>query len=858
MKLLKWIRKKLGPPPGRGKRPPFISLFSVFQEILELNNRSLDLMADMGNKLSGDYIFDRQYIQASCREMADLISKLVYNLNIIAPKKYQALDDAFRKINDEIKEELAGKLVIPETDHVMPYEIITRDFSDVVGGKNANLAEIINQLGLEGPKGFAVTTRAYRSFLEDNQLVERLDSIAKDWQEGALSEEAASGKIQSLILAGTIPHPVKRAVEDALERLQERIGKKDLRLAVRSSAWGEDSELTFAGQYVTFLNETREDLLDCYKKVLAGAFSRSAMEYRRQKGFSENEVAMAAACQQMIDAEKSGVLYTLDPLSPEREVMIITASWGLGAPVVAGKVRADRYTVLRDPSHGTVSLDIVRKTEALVTLEGGGCEFRPVPEKLQTMSCLTGEQVRAIAETGIMIERYFKKPQDVEWAIDATGRLFVLQARPLNIRPQIAPMVCSISEVAKNYPVVFANQGSIAQNGIATGRVFPVTSDDDLDRFPNGAILVAKQTSPRFARIIRKANGIITDIGSPTGHMATVAREFMVPTIVGAGNATELLEEGREITMDAEENVVYDGFVKELCYHRFTEEAFSETYEYRLLRRVLKRISPLSLLDPFDKNFAPSACRSFHDITRFIHEKAVEELIDLNYHLHHDPKAPGRRLKSNIPLDLIIMDIGGGFDEAGNSRQVREDQIFSIPMRAFLAGLSTPGIWSSEPMSVDFGSFMSSLTKTFSSNLANPKYVGQNLAVISKEYANISLRLGYHFNMIDAYIGANINDNYAYFRFLGGVTDQSRRSRRARFISEILGRNDFRVDLRADLVVARVKKLDIEAMEQKVNLIGQLVAFTRQLDVQMNNDNQVMRFVREFDHLTKMDGIHVG
>lgn len=858
MKLLEWIREKLGLTPGRSKRLPFISLFSVFQEILELNNKSLDLMADMGNKLSGDYIFDRQYILTGCREMADLMSKLIYNLNLIAPKKYQLLDDAFRKINDEIKEELAGKLVIPETDHVMPYEIITRDFSDVVGSKNANLAEIINQLGLEGPKGFAITTRAYRSFLEDNRLTEELDSIAVAWQEGALTGEEASRKIQPLILEGTIPPLIKKDVEDALESLRARTGMKDLRLAVRSSAWGEDSELTFAGQYTTFLNEPQENLLDCYKRVLAGAYSSSAMEYRRQKGFSEHEVAMAVACQLMIDAEKSGVLYTLDPLSPEREVMILTANWGLGAPLVAGKVKADRYTVLRDPSHETVSMDIVRKTESLEPLDGGGCAFRQVPEKLQTTSSLSDEQVRTIAETGLMIERYFKKPQDMEWAIDKKGRLFVLQARPLNIRPQIAPMVCDISEVARNYAIIFANQGSIAQNGIATGKVFSVTSDEDLDHFPNGAILVAKQTSPRFARVIRKANGIITDIGSPTGHMATVAREFMVPTIVGTGNATELLKEGREITMDAEENVIYDGFVKELCYRRFTEEAFSETYEYRLLRRVLKRISPLSLLDPFDRNFAPAACRSFHDITRFVHEKAVEELIDLNYHLHHDPEAPGRKLKSDIPLDLIIMDLGGGFDETEPSRHVRQDQIFSIPMRAFLTGLSTPGIWSSEPMSVDFTSFMSSLTKTFSSNLANPRYVGQNLAVISKEYANISLRLGYHFNMIDAYIGANINDNYAYFRFLGGVTDPSRRSRRARFISEILGRHDFRVDLRADLVVARVKKLGIEAMKEKVNLIGQLVAFTRQLDVQMNNDNQVVRFVREFDNLTKAEGMPVG
>jgi pyruvate,water dikinase len=173
-------------------------------------------------------------------------------------------------------------------------------------------------------------------------------------------------------------------------------------------------------------------------------------------------------------------------------------------------------------------------------------------------------------------------------------------------------------------------------------------------------------------------------------------------------------------------------------------------------------------------------------------------------------------------------------------------------MQAFLEGLAVPGAWSRDPASVDFGSFMSSLTRTFSSHLATPKYMGQNLAVISKEYANISLRLGYHFNMIDMYVNDNPNDNYAYFRFLGGVTDPTRRSRRARFIRDILARNDFRVDLRQDLVVGRIKKLSAKRMVEKILLLGKLVAFTRQLDVQMGSDERIVTFVEGFEQLTRL------
>lgn len=852
--LRHWAGKFFGHARGTGKKLPFTALFTRFQKILELNNQVLELMADMGDKLGGDYIFDRQYIQSTSQHMSDLVHKLIYNLNTLAPKKYPALNDAFRRINSEIEEELAGKLVIPHTDYVMRYEIITRDFADVVGGKNANIAELKNQLALQTPDGFAITTRAYQSFLEHNNLVEKIDDLTKAWSEGKRSGKDVSRDIQSLLLAGRVPSKVKKAIENALVHLQDLTGVKHLSLAIRSSARGEDSEHTFAGQYISLLNEPQERIFESYKKVLASAYASSAMEYRLEKGFHEHEVAMAVACQNMIDTAKSGVLYTLDPLHPERDVLLITASWGLGAPVVSGKVRADQYTVSREPPHETAALDIVRKTESLVPKQGGGCEMRPIQHELQTRSCLSDKEIKQIVEAGLLIERYFKKAQDIEWAFDQNGNLIILQARPLNIMGGFTRMVKDISSVVVGYPVIFSQKGVIAQNGIGAGKVFMVKDDTDLERFPQGAILVSRQTSPRFAKAVRKANGIITDIGSPTGHMATIAREFKVPTIVNTGIATERLKPGQLITLDAEDNAVYAGIVKELLYYRFTKEAFEETYEYRLLRRILKRISPLNLVDPLDRNFVPQACKTFHDITRFIHEKAVEELIDLNYHRQRDPDAPGRKLQSDVPLDLIVIDIGGGLTEGAGPESIRAEEISSIPMRAFLSGLNMPGFWSSEPMSVDFGSFMSSLTRTFSSNLASPKFIGQNLAVISNAYANINLRLGYHFNMIDAYISENINDNYAYFRFLGGVTDQTRRSRRVKFIAQVLGRRDFRVDLRGDLVVGRIKKLALKAMEKKVHIIGQLVAFTRQLDVQMDSDDHIDRFVEEFDRLTRENG----
>jgi len=844
-----WIKVAFKGRKKSASQVPFTVLFGVFQKILGYNNQVLELMAEMGTKLGGAYIFDQQYIRSTCHHIADLVYKLIYNLNAMTPKKYLKLYDALGAINSDIEEELAGRPVIPQTEYTMPYSLITDDFTEVVGAKNANLAEIKHLLGLKAPEGFAITTQACKAFMEHNRLQTKIEELNAAWQEGNPSKNQAAEEIRSLILEGTVPQFLQKEILSSVDKLYQGIDSAKVLLALRSSAMGEDSEHTFAGQYLSILNEPSGNILQAYKSILASLFSNSVMEYRLQKDLLDYQENMAVACQLMVDAKVSGVLYTLDPRAPDRDVMLINAAWGLGAPVVSGEVRADLYTMDREEPYELKSLDVVRKSEKLVPNNGGGTDIRKVPQDLQTQTCLTDEQMKQIAETGLKIERFFKNPQDIEWAIDHEDNLVILQARSLNIKDQVAKLVCDISSVLDDFSIIFQNKGSIAQEGIATGKVFLVETEEDLDRFPSDAVLVTAYTSPRLGKVIKKASAIITDVGSPTGHMATIAREFRVPTIVNTGVATQLLRPGQIITVDARENIIYEGAIKALCYYEFAEDTFETTYEFRLLQRVLKKIAPLNLLDPSEKNFTQSGCKTLHDITRYVHEKAVEELIGLEYAKIGDTASAGRKLKFDIPLDLVLIDIGGGISGSASVSAVKPHDVISIPMKAFLKGLSVPGAWDKEPMSVDFGSFMSSLTRTFSSSMATPKYVGQNLAVLSKEYVNINLRLGYHFNMIVAYISENLNDNYAYFRFLGGVTDISRRSRRAKLLAEILAKSDFRVDIRGDLVVARIKKLDLRMMEKKMKILGLLVAFARQLDVKMSHEQEIERLKNVFQDL---------
>ncbi len=836
---------------GRGRgapaRVPFVVTFEGFKRILETNNQVLELMADMGDKLGGQFVFDRQYIISSCQKVEDLVQQLIMELNKMAPKKYVGLYEAFHEVETKIEAELSGQLVIPHTSYVVPSAGTSLEAVEVVGNKNARLAEVSQMLGLATPPGFMVTTRAFLDFLEHDGLRTRMQPWLRRWRDGEITSHEAALALRPMLAVGQLPPGLERDLHDQAQELLSRGLSEQRTFAVRSSALGEDGDLSFAGQYQTILGVEVDDLPQAYRSVVASAYSARALEYRRQWNVSEEQVAMAVGCQLMMDARAAGVLYTLDPQSPEEPYMLVSAGYGLGEPVVTGRAQADQYRVSRLPPFDVLSLEVVRKGQELQVRPEGGTALMPVDPGLESAPALSAAQIARLAEMARRIEAYFKKPQDIEWVLTRDDQLVIMQVRPLNLRPQFTELVCDIAKLLKGRPVIFAGRGAVAQRGLGAGTVYVVEQDEDLEGFPDGGILVTRFTSPRLGEVMRRAGGVITDVGSPTGHLATIAREYRVPTIVNTGVATRLLQAGMRVTIDAEQNVVYRGSVDELCYLQFTEDAFEESLEYRLLRRLLGLIASLNLVDPQDKSFTPRGCRTLHDITRFVHEKAVEELINIEY--HHNPGSMAKRLKLNIPLGLLVIDIGGGLEAPEHAREATLEQVSSLPARPLLEGMCEPGIWCTEPMSVDFGSFMSSVTRTFANNLTTPRDVGQNLAVVSREYLNLNLRLGYHFNIIDAYICDELNANYIYFRFLGGVTDQTRRARRAQFLAEVLTHHDFWTEVRGDLVVGRIKKLPAPRMLVKMRLLGRLVSFSRQLDVRMQNDEQIEVYLREFSDL---------
>ncbi len=820
---------------------PFKVLFADFKKSLELNNQILDLIADANDKLSGDYIYDEQYIHTICRQLSGLVRELIVIIDHLTGQKYPALFTSFHTIEEDIADILKGKILCPVSRFILPYSEVSRDIIDAVGGKNAHLAEIGSLLNLEIPAGFAITTAAFTAFWEANSLEETIVMIKRQWKLGDISLEDTARNIQQAIMNATLPEKLEQEIIRAANEIVNRKENSTSCFAVRSSALGEDEAASFAGQYRSCLSIPVQELPAAYQQVVASLYTPEAMEYRLHKDFRSGEVLMAVACQLMIPARASGVLYSYDPLHPENETMIIDSAWGLGEPVVSGEVPTDHYTLQRKPPHEVTAMQIVRKEESMVLLGCGEINIEPVREDQRTEPSLKKQQLQELANIGLQLEKHFKKPQDIEFSVDPDDRLIVLQSRQLNLQQERPLRACDLTGLGGKYPILMRGSGVAAMEGIASGPVWILEQNGDLADFPTGAILVTRLASPQLARVIHKAAGFITDVGSTTGHLATVAREFRVPALFNTKDATCQLRNGQEITLDTECLTIYGGVVQELHYYSLQEDPIEEMYEYRLLRRVLKKIEPLNLFDPKEENFTPVGCRTFHDLTRFIHEKAVETIIKLSfYHAHHRDTHAGE-LSWDYPLDLILIDVGGGITGKFNDG-IRPEQISSIPMQKLLEGMSWPGIWDMSPSKVDFSSFMSSLTRTTPTRNTSPEDVGRNLAVISAEYTNINFRLGYHFTVIDAYISENMLDNHIYFRFSGGVTDTTRRRRRTRLLNEILSHYDFFCELHGDIIVARLKRLDKQQMLKRLFLLGLLVGFTRQLDVKMINDTKISEY----------------
>jgi len=452
---------------------------------------------------------------------------------------------------------------------VVRLEDVRKDDIPLVGGKCANLGELTAK-GVHVPPGFAVTAEAFRRFLEETKIGEIIHKTlgSSNGSRDPKQYEEASEEIRKILESALMPEDIAGKVRTAYRELCEKTGDKNVTVAVRSSATSEDlPDASFAGQQDTYLNVRGEDQLVHYvQKCWGSLYTPRAIFYREEKGFPHDKVLISVGVQKMVKSKCSGVAFTLDPINGDPSKIVIESTWGLGEALVAGIVRPDRFIV----DKGTMQLihkEIVPKMIEHVPNDKTGLTMQSdVPVERRNVSSLTDEQVIEIANVAVDIEDHYHTAQDIEFAIEpgATGSsLFVVQTRPETFWSKMkSPTGETDSHIVHRVAVV---HGLPASPGMHAGRAKIVPTTLEAGRLmKNKDILVTRMTNPDWVPYMKIAGAIVTEDGGTTCHAAIVSREMGIPCIVGARNATKLMQMGQEYTVDANSGVVYNGLVEEI------------------------------------------------------------------------------------------------------------------------------------------------------------------------------------------------------------------------------------------------------------------------------------------------------
>ena len=463
---------------------------------------------------------------------------------------------------------------------------IDADDVDSVGGKGASLGELAGA-DLPVPPAFVVTADTYRRFIDEAGIAEELFAAVDVDVEDTDALADAEQRARELILNAEFPEGLRGEIDAAYDDLTSEGGAF---VAVRSSATAEDlPDASFAGQQETFLNVTGEDVLDRVRQCWASLFTQRAIYYRQQQGFAHDAVNMAVVVQRMVDAEKSGVLFTSHPSTGDPRV-IVEATWGLGEAVVSGSVSPDNYVLDRD---GTVQeVTVADKKLKHVRSDDGETVERPVADERREKQVLSESELARLSDLAATVEDHYGTPQDVEWAVRG-DEVYMLQSRPITTiddAPSTTPDErvdadvevdrveatngAGADESADRSPGRTDGAGAVAEGdsaddtlvrglgaspGRASGTVRVVDGVDGLDEVTSGDVIVTQMTTPDMVPAMKRAAAIVTDEGGMTSHAAIVSRELGVPAVVGTGNATTVVEDGTTVTVDGEKGAVERG-----------------------------------------------------------------------------------------------------------------------------------------------------------------------------------------------------------------------------------------------------------------------------------------------------------
>lgn len=820
-----WSRRLLAPDQALRRT------YEAFKALLVHDLKSHELMAEFEELLHDGGLEDFARTRRRCGRLAEAVGGMVSQLTRMHPGQAGDLGEYFKKYEFYLR----LRLEPPEQFLIPPY-VVGHDEpveAALIGAKSHNLL----RLRLEGkanvPPGFTITANTFAVLVEHNRLRPALDLLLAGIDpasEAGLGDTSLA--LMTLVRRMEIPDAVAEAILAQYDRLAA--GGPAPPVAVRSSALHEDGEHSFAGQYHSVLGASRQTLLSSYLEVVASKYTPEALLYRIHAGLSDEEAAMAVLVMAMVDASASGVVYTQDPTAGPGRLLIQSIA-GLGLPLVGGEVSPDVFVFVGDsrlPEEAVAG----NQRQQLVLRHGLVQEEVFVPGAERQLS-LNADQAARLAVIGCELETLFGGPQDIEWALDINGELYILQCRPL--RREIA--VAVPAEIADfRPPGEPLLSGARRASGTLCAGIIHHYDPLAPEAIPQGAVLVTGLIPPSLVLHIDRLAGVVCERGAVTGHFATVCREFGTVLLVEAEQALQLLPQGTAVIVDARTGSVHAGRLPDW----WQPPAAVDRPFTRRLRDLLTLVTPLRLIDPEDSGFRPHNCRSLHDIIRYAHEQAVRTMFGLGG-LAAGASSRSRKLAAGLPLDIYLLDLGGGIAEAaGAGGEVPPEQVTSRPFLALWRGLSHPDVdWQSH-LHFDWKGFSDVALSGGLASGGAKEYA--SFALISGEYCNLNMRFGYHFTLVDCLAGQEGRANHCRLRFAGGGGDDRGRALRLRLLRAILGRLGFEATIRADLLDARLEAMAAGEMDTLLADVGRLLGATKLLDLTLQDEDDVAPLVEQF------------
>ncbi len=790
--------------------------YATFQQLLNCDRKCHRLLADLEDIYYNTRPVDINRIRVLYGDFSADVLAMLNCLAKLAPGRYKNLIDYYKKIDFYARFALAPPKCATSRPYILPVAAAHPD-DRRTGGKGLHLSQLASSLGLPVPAGFIISTSAFNAFLELNNLRTKInEQLARTDIHSLTSLQETTDVLTTYIRQAEMPVDLMQEIERAISGLAAQYPGKAF--AVRSSAVGEDSTLSFAGQYCSLLNIKKEELLAAYRQVLAGKYTPEAILYRIINGIDDEETPMAVIVLVMVEARISGVVATGNPAAPDSFSTLVHSVRGLGDTLMDGRATAT--------------------TQEFQQVDGNAVITRHSPGQLSDE--LSDDQIHLLVRWAEKIAAYYKEPQEIEWSCDTDDTIYLLQSRRLMLeRGKPETKEPDLSQLS-----LLFQGGVTAAPGIGCGPVCHLPAPDQLQTIANGSILVCEVTPPTLVTVLPRLSGVIARYGSSADHFSSVAREFGIPVLVQAGEHCLDLTNGEPLTLWAEKQSVFRGTVKLADKRSDPSQRTSKSPLFNTLKMVIDFTSPLALVDPSSSDFRPENCRSLHDIIRFSHEKAVQAMfIQSTDSLLRKPK--GVQLQSDIPLQMHIIDVGGGLvRDTVDREKITMADICCLPLKALWQGLSHPQVHWHNRAHFDWQTYDSialagGVATKNDADLAS-------FCLISKEYLNVNMRFGYHFTLLDSLCGEASDENYILIRFAGGGGNSLGKDLRLIFVAKVLTKLNFTCEQTGELLDARLMRYDKKITAARLDQVGRLLGAVRLLDMVLKHEYMIEPMVEEF------------